>query len=245
MISSSMKVRDVAINSPQATRVFEKLKIDYCCGGDRELGEACVTAGVELDTLEQMLEGTGTPVNDSRPDFQKLSPAQLIKYILDTHHVFTKAEMVRLDALTTKVVSAHGENHSELLAVQTLLRELCNDLTRHMLKEEQILFPFVVELEQSRLQDRRAPFAPFGTVNNPIRMMMFEHDTAGEILRELRKLTSDFTVPADGCLSYQTLYQALEAFEQDLHQHIHLENNILFPKAVGLEASVRNSDFRK
>jgi regulator of cell morphogenesis and NO signaling len=235
-----MKVRDVAINSPQATRVFEKLKIDYCCGGDRELGEACDNAGVKLETLEQMLAGTGTLVNDSRPDFQKLSPAQLIKYILDTHHVFTITELARLEALMTKVVSAHGKNHSELLAVETLLKELSEDLTRHMLKEEQILFPFVVELEQSRLQDRRAPFAPFGSVNNPIRMMMFEHDTAGEVLRELRKLTSDFTVPADGCFSYQTLYQALEAFEQDLHQHIHLENNILFPQAVAMEESVRS-----
>ena len=238
MISSSMKVRDVAINSPQATRVLEKLKIDYCCGGDRQLGEACATAGVELAALEQMLEETGTLVSDSRPDFQRLSAAELIKYILDTHHVFTKTEMARLEALTTKVVSAHGENHSELLAVKILQRQLCDDLTQHMFKEEQILFPFIVKMEESRLQDRLAPFAPFGTVNNPIQMMMREHDTAGEILRELRKLTSDFTVPADGCLSYQTLYQALEAFEQDLHQHIHLENNILFPKAIGLEESV-------
>ena len=240
MISSSMKVRDVAINSPQATRVLEKLKIDYCCGGDRQLGEACATAGVELAALEQMLEETGTLVSESRPDFQRLSAAELIKYILDTHHVFTKTEMARLEPLTTKVVSAHGENHSELLAVKTLLRQLCDDLTQHMFKEDQILFPFIVKLEQSRLEDRLAPFAPFGAVNNPIRMMMREHDTAGEILRELRKLTSDFTVPADGCLSYQTLYQALEAFEQDLHQHIHLENNILFPKAVGLEQSVQS-----
>lgn len=235
MISSTMKVRDVAINSPQATRVLEKLKIDYCCGGDRLLGEACATAGVEFATLELMLDETDSVVKDAGLDFQKLSLAELIKYILDTHHVFTKTEMPRLEALTTKVVSAHGENHSELLSVKTLCRQLFDDLTQHMFKEEQILFPFIVELEQSLRQDRPAPFAPFGTVNNPIRMMMREHDTAGEILRELRKLTSDFTVPADGCISYQTLYQALEGFEQDLHQHIHLENNILFPKAIALE----------
>lgn len=235
MISSTMKVRDVAINSPQATRVLEKLKIDYCCGGDRLLGEACATAGVELATLEQMLDETDSVVKDAGLDFQRLSLAELIKYILNTHHVFTKTEMARLEALTTKVVSAHGENHSELLSIKTLCRQLFDDLTQHMFKEEQILFPFVVELEQSLRQDRPAPFAPFGTVNNPIRMMMMEHDTAGEILRELRKLTSDYTVPADGCMSYQTLYQALEGFEQDLHQHIHLENNILFPKAIALE----------
>ncbi|HSQ19633.1 MAG TPA: iron-sulfur cluster repair di-iron protein [Blastocatellia bacterium] len=235
MISSTMKVKEVAINSPQATRVLEKLKIDYCCGGDRQLGEACATAGVELKTLEQMLEETDNTVKDVPPDFQRLSLAELIKHILDKHHVYTKDEMARLEALTTKVVGAHGENHSELLAVKTLLRQLVDDLTRHMFKEEQILFPFILGLEQSLLQNRPAPFAPFGTVDNPIRMMTMEHDTAGEILRELRKLTSDYAVPADGCMSYQTLYQALEAFEQDLHQHIHLENNILFPKAIAME----------
>jgi len=239
MISSTMKVREVAINLPQATRVLEKLKIDYCCGGERELGEACATAGVQLETLEQMLEETDT-VKNVPPDFQRLSLAELITHILDKHHVFTKNEMVRLEALTTKVVSAHGENHSELLAVKSLLRQLFDDLTPHMFKEEQILFPFVAELEQSVLQSRPAPFAPFGTVNNPIRMMMMEHDTAGEILREIRKLTSDYAVPADGCLSYQTLYSVLQAFEQDLHQHIHLENNILFPKAIALEERLRS-----
>ena len=235
MISSTMKVRDVAINSPQATRVLEKLKIDYCCGGDRELGEACATAGVRFETLEQLLDETDSVVKDALPDFQNLSLAELITYILDKHHLFTKNEITRLGALTNKVVSAHGENHSELLAIKTLLRQLFDDLTQHMFKEEQILFPFVVELEQSVLQSRRAPFAPFGTVNNPIRMMMMEHDTAGEILRELRKLSSDYAVPADGCISYQTLYSALEGFEQDLHQHIHLENNILFPRAMAME----------
>lgn len=237
MINSTMKVRDVAINSPQATRVLEKLKIDYCCGGDRQLGEACATAGVGLATLEQMLKESdnANAVESAAIDFQNLSLTDLIAYILNTHHAFTKTEMSRLEALTTKVVGAHGENHSELLAVKTLLRQLFDDLTQHMFKEEQILFPFVVELENSLRQNRRAPFAPFGTVDNPIRMMMVEHDTAGEILRELRKLTSDYAVPADGCMSYQTLYQALEGFERDLHQHIHLENNILFPKAVALE----------
>ena len=118
-----------------------------------------------------------------------------------------------------------------------LFQQLCADLKPHMFKEEQILFPYIVEMERSALQNRPAPFAPFGTVNNPIRMMMMEHETVGDLLRELRALSSNYTVPADGCISYQTLYQALEAFEKDLHQHIHLENNILFPRAIELEGS--------
>jgi regulator of cell morphogenesis and NO signaling len=118
-----------------------------------------------------------------------------------------------------------------------LFQRLCADLAPHMFKEEQILFPYILEMEASVLQHRPAPSAPFGTVNNPIRMMMMEHETVGDLLRELRSSSSDYKVPADACLSYQTLYQELEALEQDLHQHIHLENNILFPRAIELEAN--------
>ncbi len=239
-ISSATKVREVALEVPQSTRVFEKLKIDYCCGGEQPLADACATVGVEFENVMKMIDqlreapapGTGTP------NLQQATLCELIGYILDKHHVFTKDEMARLVPLADKVLSAHGENHSELLAIRDLLRELFTDLQQHMFKEEQILFPFVVELERSQTQKRPAPFAPFGTVNNPIRMMMMEHDTAGDLLREMRKLSSDYKVPGDACISYKTFYEALEAFEQDLHQHIHLENNLLFPKAIELEASL-------
>lgn len=230
-------VREVAVALPNATRVFEKTKIDYCCGGDQLLGAACALAGVDLQTLEMMLETSVEAAANATVDFQRLSVAELVQYILEKHHVYTREEMDRLDALVEKVVTAHGANHSELLSIRELLQQLFDELKGHMFKEEQILFPFIVELEQSVLQQRPAPFAPFGTVNNPIRMMMFEHDHAGEILRELRKLSTDYKTPADACVSYQTFYQALEAFEQDLRQHIHLENNILFPNAVALEAN--------
>jgi regulator of cell morphogenesis and NO signaling len=144
--------------------------------------------------------------------------------------------MTRLELLTKKVISAHGENHPELHKVGALFDTLCADLKPHMFKEEQILFPYILALASANAENSAAPFAPFGTVNNPIRMMMMEHDAAGEILRELRTTTSDYSTPADGCISYRTLYEALEAFEKDLHQHIHLENNILFPRAIELEA---------
>src|SRR5207253_3216564 len=230
-------VRELAVALPNASRVFEKTKIDYCCGGDQLLGAACANAGVDLQTLEQMLKTSTQPTTTSTFDFQDLSAAELIQYILDKHHVHTRDEMQRLEALVEKVVTAHGANHSELLSIRDLVQQLFAELKGHMFKEEQVLFPFIVQLEQSVSQQRPAPFAPFGTVNNPIRMMMFEHDHAGEILREWRKLSTDYKTPADACISYQTFYQALEAFEQDLHQHIHLENNILFPKAVALEAN--------
>ena len=234
-ITLTKPVREVALELPQSTRVFERMKIDYCCGGDKPLQEACATAGVNVEELMRMLEDVKTETRNGVPDFQKATLTELITYILDKHHVYTKEEMVRLQALFEKVVSAHGQNHPELREIAAQFQTLRADLTPHMFKEEQILFPYIVELERSATQNRSLPFAPFGTVSNPIRMMMMEHDTAGEILCELRKLSSDYFVPADACISYQTLYQALEAFEQDLHQHIHLENNLLFPRAIDLE----------
>jgi regulator of cell morphogenesis and NO signaling len=233
MISSEMTVREVAARIPESTRLFETLQIDYCCGGNRPLTEACVSAGVEVDNVMEQLSALGTSApTDTAMDFQKLSLTELITHILDTHHVFTKSEMSRIRALVTKVIGAHGANHPELLTVGELFQRLCADLEPHMFKEEQVLFPYIKRMEQAET----TLLAPFGTVNNPIRMMMMEHDIAGDILRKLRGVTSDYGVPPDACISYQTLYQALEGFEKDLHQHIHLENNVLFPKAVELES---------
>jgi len=239
MINSTMTVREVALAMPESTGLFETLKIDYCCGGNRPLNEACASIGVEVGEVMGMLEAVDQSARgDSPTEFQKLPLTELIAHILDTHHVFTKQEMARLQLLTKKVISAHSENHPELNKVGELFDQLCADLKPHMFKEEQILFPYILALANAAAENQAPPFAPFGTVNNPIRMMMMEHDTAGEILRELRPLTSDYTTPADGCISYRTLYEALEAFEKDLHQHIHLENNILFPRAIELEAQL-------
>jgi regulator of cell morphogenesis and NO signaling len=143
--------------------------------------------------------------------------------------------MERITVLGEKVATKHGGNHPELPSVRDLFTKLCEDLRPHMFKEEMILFPYIKQLEQAAAAGRAAPYAPFGTVANPVRMMMLEHDTAGEILRALRAASGDYTAPADGCVSYQTLYRALEEFEADLHQHIHLENNVLFPRAAELE----------
>lgn len=240
MITTGTTVREVAIELPQSTRLFEKFKIDYCCGGNQPLAEACVSAGVDVDKVMAMLAevSQSTSKDKGAIDFQNTSLPALIKHILDTHHVFTKSEIERLQSLADKVLSAHGGNHPELIHVDELITRLCADLKPHMFKEEQILFPYIVAMAETADQHRAVPPAPFGTVNNPIRIMMREHDTAGDTLRELRALTCDYRVPADACISYQTLYQALENFEKDLHQHIHLENNILFPKALDLEENV-------
>ena len=238
MINSQMTVREVTAQLPESTRIFEQLKIDYCCGGGRPLIDACDTAGVEVDNVIEML----TDLSQSEAsesvvvDFQKLTLTELITHILETHHIFTRSEMARIEALSAKVINAHSANHPELVKVESLFQRLCADLKPHMFKEEQVLFPYIVVMEQSETKGQPIPFAPFGTVRNPVWMMAKEHDTAGEILHELRRATSDYQVPADACMSYQALYRALEGFEKDLHQHIHLENNVLFPKAIELES---------
>ena len=236
MITTDMTVRDLAMQLPQSTRLFEKLKIDYCCGGNKSLAQACASAGVNVDNVMEMLAGvTSSSPDEGVLDFQNVSLTDLISHIVNTHHFFTKSELDRLQLLADKVLAAHGCNHPELVHLGELLTRLSADLKPHMFKEELILFPYIMAMTAAADQNSVVPVAPFGTVNNPIRMMMREHDTAGEILRELRSLTSDYKVPGDACPSYQTLYQALENFETDLHQHIHLENNILFPKAIDLE----------
>lgn len=244
-ISATKTVRELAIETPNATRIFEKLKIDYCCGGNRPLAEACAAAGASVeDVLRQLEEAArresaqyGGQSSDGVTDFQSASLNALTSYIVEKHHVFTREEMERLTALIAKVCSVHGQNHPELLKIQTSFQELCDDLAPHMLKEERVLFPYISMMEEAANNSRPIPQPPFGTVRNPVRMMMLEHDTAGELLRSIRETSKDFTVPEDACISYRTLYQALEALEQDLHQHIHLENNILFPRAVEMESA--------
>jgi regulator of cell morphogenesis and NO signaling len=235
-------VGELASEAPSATRVFERFRIDYCCGGKRTLPDACVAAGANLDEVLGMLEGATAAAQqpgESR-DFQNSTLAELVGHILDQHHAHTREEMGRITALADKVCAAHGERHGELPFVRELFGELCADLGPHMLKEERVLFPYVLALEEAATRNAAPPCAPFGTVGNPVRMMVYEHDMAGEFLRALRKATGGYAVPADACASYRTLYGALEEFERDLHRHIHLENNILFPRAVELENKVNS-----
>ena len=238
-LNTTKTVREVALEVPNATRVFEKLRIDYCCGGGRNIAEACGAVGVRLDELSRLLEEAGAAPDDVR-DFAAGPLSDLIRHILDTHHVYAREESERIRALLEKVCGKHGENHPELGQVSALFLKLDADLRPHMFKEEQILFPYILRLEAARAAGGVPPFAPFGTVNNPVRMMMSEHDTAGDHLREIRAAAGDFRAPDDACMSFRALYRALEDLEKDLHRHIHLENNILFPRAVELEAAAYN-----
>src|SRR5215213_5387629 len=212
-LNTTKTVREVALEVPNATRVFEKLRIDYCCGGGRNIAEACRAAGVRPDELSRLLDEAGAAGGDDARDFAAGPLSDLIRHILDTHHVYTREESSRIQALLEKVCTKHGGNHPELQEVRALFLKLDADLQPHLFKEEQILFPYILRLEAAREAGGRRPFAPFGTVNNPVRMMMFEHDTAGDLLRELRAAAADFRAPEDACMSFRALYQALEDFE--------------------------------
>jgi len=150
-----------------------------------------------------------------------------------------KSELPRIDQLAKKVLNAHGPNHPELVHLNTVVQNLSQELMQHMMKEEGILFPYIEQLERAVAGGGPKPHGCFGTVQSPIAMMVYEHDSAGELLAEIRRLTADFTTPADACPTFHAFYNALKDFEADLHQHIHLENNILFPRAIDLEASAQ------
>jgi regulator of cell morphogenesis and NO signaling len=235
-IATTKTVGEIAAENPSATREFEKLGIDYCCGGKRTLDEACADAKITVDkALERLEKSAMATILGGGQDWQNQPLADLITHITGTHHVFVREECPRIQALAAKVVALHGGNHPELLQVQGVFSALAEELSVHLMKEEQILFPYVIRLEESFVAGECAPPAMFGTVVNPIRMMMQEHDGAGEALRTLRAVTKDYSTPDDACISYHTLCSALQGFEADLHQHIHLENNILFPRSVAME----------
>jgi len=234
-IFATNTVRELAVAMPGATRIFEQFGIDYCCGGGHTLYYACRIADLPLDEVVHSLEQESAQTNVQSRNWQEEPLTSLAAYIIDQHHFFTKQELERLTKLTVKVLAKHGEKHPELSEVQNLFQLLKQDLIPHMLKEEQVLFPYIALMEEAASEGRALPPPFFGTVRNPVRMMTIEHDTAGGLLKELREVTNGYLPPPDACISYQSLYQALAAFEADLHQHIHMENNILFPRAVEME----------
>jgi regulator of cell morphogenesis and NO signaling len=227
----------LAAEHPAATRILEKLGIDYCCGGGNTLEEACRATGLPLNQVLESIDSALSAAERTEPerDWNTVPLADLIAHIRNTHHQYTRAEIARLQPLFQKVLSVHGKNHPELANLQATFGGLAQELSTHLMKEEMILFPYVERMEEAVLEKSPILPAPFGTVQNPVAMMMHEHDGAGEALREMRAGSNGYAAPADACASYRTLYQALAAFETDLHQHIHLENNILFPRAIEME----------
>ena len=236
-VTTEKTVGELALENPAATRVFEKLGIDYCCGGARTLEEACRAAHLSIDEVAGSLVAAAQAASATAPErnWQVEPLAELIAHIERTHHVYTCQEIARLGPLFEKVCSVHGKNHPELFRLRGIFDALAGELTTHLMKEERVLFPYIVRMEESVVAGEPVLPPPFGSVRNPVAMMMNEHDGAGSALRDMRQLSGGYAPPSDACISYQTLYQALAGLEADLHRHIHLENNILFPRAIEME----------
>jgi regulator of cell morphogenesis and NO signaling len=233
--TSETKVKDIALSSPTAKQVLEDAGVDYCCGGGKSLHEACLHADVPA---EEILKRLRLNSKEEHPDDAQWTMSGLTQHIQKRHHRYVREAIVRIKTLLETVATKHGTNHPEIGHTQRLFTELSREMIMHMQKEEQILFPYIDGLEKA--YSASGPVEPpfFQTVKNPIQVMMNEHDAAGELMKQIRKATSEYTPPADACASYKALYEELRQFEADLHQHVHLENNILFPRAVEMETAV-------
>lgn len=235
-IDARKTVKEIVVRMPASANVFEQLGIDYCCGGEKRLDEACEAAGLQVEAVTRSLEAVGSAAQLREiVDWNTQPMAALMNHIVEKHHTFCRQEVARLEPLLEKVAGVHGAAHAELRRIKTLFSGLSKELLMHLTKEEQTLFPYIARMEESVIQGIAFPRPAFGTVQNPVRMMVLEHDNAGAALHEMRKLSGNYQLPPDACNSYRALYDGLTAFERDMHQHVHLENNILFPHAVAME----------
>lgn len=231
-------VREIVAADFRAAPVFEKFGIDFCCGGNRALGEVCQERGVSFDDVAAALASvTAPPAGGDVPRFASWDPPALVSYIVANHHAYVRSAIPTLLERTRKIESVHGERHPELKDVAATFAAVADEMTSHMFKEERILFPFIVAMAESAAAGRPLPPAPFGSVVNPIRMMEHEHESAGGAMAHINGLTGGYQAPEDACTTYRVCLQELKAFEDDLHRHVHLENNILFPKAQAMEGA--------
>ncbi|MBZ5673356.1 MAG: iron-sulfur cluster repair di-iron protein [Acidobacteriia bacterium] len=228
-------VREIAIEHPATVRAFESLGIDYCCGGKRTLKDACERAGVPVERTLDLLAQIEEHTPSEAANWAGASAQELISHIVGRHHSYVRSETPRLMTMFDKVVSRHGQDHPELASIRDLFSALTQELFAHMLKEENVLFPYLEKMDAAVTRGEIPPPAVFGSVEMPISRMLADHEDAGVLLAKMRVLSSGYSAPESACPTYRALYHGLDEFERDLHQHVHLENNILFPRALHME----------
>ncbi|MBL7764979.1 MAG: iron-sulfur cluster repair di-iron protein [Chitinophagaceae bacterium] len=233
-INQELKIADVVSDNIKTADIFKKYGIDFCCGGGISIARACERKNINLEVLLDELNQSSSNSSPSQ-DHKKWSLDFLADYIINTHHKYVLEAFDILDHYANKVVKVHGENHPPLKEIVPLYMAIKQELLHHMLKEEQILFPYIKNLVAAKKENRPALPPHFGKVENPIHMMQLEHENAGEIFRQISILTQQYTPPVWACNTFIAFYSKLDEFERDLHLHVHLENNILFPKTIQLE----------
>lgn len=234
-ITQNTTIGEIVAHDFRTAALFSKLGIDFCCRGHRTIEEVSQKKGLDATQLQRELDEILQKTESGSIDFKSWPLDLLADYVEKTHHRYIEEKTPVLLTFLHKLCKVHGERHPELFEINRLFTESAQDLAAHLKKEELILFPFVRKMVNARITGKKFERPQFGTVENPIEMMKHEHDTEGERFREIARLTNHYTAPADGCNTYRTAFLMLEEFEQDLHKHIHLENNILFPNALALE----------
>ena len=209
--------------------------IDFCCGGKKTIAEVCEKKGIDPEEVERRLASIKGENANSETDFQKWDISFLTDYIINTHHQYVKENTAFILEIAQKVARVHGGRHPELLRVAELFSRAANELSLHMVKEEKILFPFIKELAHIYKTGGNIPASDFGKISNPIQVMESEHEQVGDDFEIISQITDGYQLPADACSSYTILFKKLEEYQNDLHRHVHLENNILFPKAIQIE----------
>lgn len=232
-------VGQIAAKDIRKAEVFKKYGIDFCCGGKKSLKQACEEKNISLEEVEAALEGVNS-TQKAPENFDRWNPDFLADYIYNKHHQYYYDEAPIIGELLTKVVGHHGEKYPELQEVYRLFVTLAQELNAHFAKEEKVLFPFIKALVRAKQTGNVEELKNQFSITGPVQMMEADHDAAGEILAEISEATNGYNAPAGACNSFQFLYRKLKELEEDLHQHIHLENNILFPKALALEKELRN-----
>lgn len=228
-----LTLAQIVNNNHKAANVFEKYHLDFCCKGKRTLEQACSEQQVPLTEVTTDLENV-IKTNETNVEFEKMTLTHLCEYIVNTHHAYVKKELPLIYAYLQKVSFKHGERHPELHKIFEIFTALKEEMEGHMKKEELILFPRIKEL-QKLTEHKTANFQlNIGYLQSPITIMEQEHDHAGSLLNEIRMLSNGYNPPVDACTTYRLSFAVLQAFELDLHQHVHLENNILFPKAISM-----------
>ncbi len=235
-----MTVAEVVTSNIKTADIFKKNGIDFCCGGQVLVSDICKRKNIDYEVLKQQIYNLDTVKVEER-DFNSWDLNRLVDYIVDKHHTYVKEAIPLILVYAAKVAKVHGHHYTEVVQINKLFVDLASELESHMMKEEKVLFPFVKKLFQTTQSGDSIGAPHFGTVNNPIRMMEAEHDTAGAIINKIASLSNQFSPPSDACNTFRALYAKLFEFQDDLFQHIHLENNILFPKAIKLEESILNA----
>ncbi|MCB9203089.1 MAG: iron-sulfur cluster repair di-iron protein [Flavobacteriales bacterium] len=240
-ITEKSIVGEIVADNYKTASIFKSNNIDFCCKGNRSIAEVCEKQEINTKELIDSLIESANTTDSGSSDFNSWSLDLLIDYIEKKHHAYVEQKIQEIIPFLTKVTTVHGGRHPELHEINKLFTEASQELTQHMKKEELILFPFIKQLENAKKNNQTAENPHFGTVENPIEMMKYEHDTEGERFRKIAQLTDNYTPPQDACTTYKVTFLMLQEFEEDLHHHIHLENNILFPKAIELEKKVVNA----